>query len=128
MYSLIPYVTPGSIYNQISDTIKDEYKSKKVDYAIFTGDFVWDEKGKYDWIYSEMAFGNLLRNNIPHGVLAGNHDMDDTEPITLESYKEYTKRFGENKYKDKAWYGESFYNNIGHYDLTQSEKSPASKR
>ena len=120
VYSVIPYVTPGTIYNSLCDKIKDDYKNKEIDYVMYTGDFVWDREGTFDWLYSESAFSILLKNNVPHGVLAGNHDMNEQTPVTLDSFKEYTSRFGQSKYKDKPWYGESFYNNIGHYDLIES--------
>ena len=50
---------------------------------------------------------------IPNGVLAGNHDVDHK----TNDYTQYYRFFGENRYKDRPYYGESYKNNRGHYDL-----------
>jgi LPXTG-motif cell wall-anchored protein len=60
--------------------------------------------------------GVLDQNNVPYGVLAGNHDVDQLS----NDYTEYYKRFGEDRFKDKDYYGGSYKNNRGHYDLISS--------
>ena len=54
----------------------------------------------------------ISRHN-PYGVLAGNHDVDHKS----SDYTQFTKWFGEDRFKDKPYYGESYKNNRGHYDL-----------
>jgi 3',5'-cyclic AMP phosphodiesterase CpdA len=47
---------------------------------------------------------------IPYGVIPGNHDKGD-------DFKQYQRYFGENRFFEKYYYGESYRNNHGHYDL-----------
>ena len=50
---------------------------------------------------------------IPYGVLGGNHDVY----AGAEGYGNYWKYFGEDRFKNKDYYGGSYKNNLGHYDL-----------
>ena len=81
-------------------------------YVISTGDVVNRQYEAYQWdIVSE--YYRLLENaRIPYGITAGNHDVN----FSQEDYSEFGRVFGEDRYKDKSWYGESYQNNRGHYD------------
>ena len=46
-------------------------------------------------------------------MLAGNHDVDHKDGL----YDNYYQFFGEDRFKDRSYYGESYLNNRGHYDL-----------
>lgn len=82
-------------------------------YVFHTGDIV-DESDKVEqWNRADEAYKWFDDAGVPYGVLAGNHDVGHKS----EDYTEYYKYFGEDRYKDNPWYGESYKNNRGHYDL-----------
>src|SRR5690625_7101767 len=51
--------------------------------------------------------------DVPYGILAGNHDVE----LPNLGYQNYYEYFGEDRFKDQPYYGGSFQNNRGHYDL-----------
>ncbi|MGV2686429.1 hypothetical protein GNF82_19250, partial [Clostridium perfringens] len=55
--------------------------------------------------------------NLPHGVLAGNHDVGSYD----WDYTTYSQYFGEERYKNQPYYGGSYKDNRGHYDLVSVE-------
>ena len=59
------------------------------------------------------AYKKLDVAKFPYGVLAGNHDVGHLNG----DYSNYTQYFGENRYLSNPWYGGSYKNNRGHYDL-----------
>lgn len=59
------------------------------------------------------AYKMLDDANMPYGVLAGNHDVGHLSG----DYSNYGTYFGENRYVNNPWYGGSYKNNRGHYDL-----------
>lgn len=85
----------------------------KIRYTIHTGDIVdeWDMQDQ--WQRADQAMKIFDDNNIPYGVLAGNHDV----AAGNEYYNNYWNNFGEDRFSDKDYYGESYKNNLGHYDL-----------
>ena len=54
-----------------------------------------------------------IEAGLPYGVLAGNHDVGQN----LEDYSIYSQFFGEDRFADNPWYGGSYQDNRGHYDL-----------
>lgn len=89
---------------------KDEYNIK---YMFSTGDLVNRQYEPYQWDVVSESYALLENSRIPYGVLAGNHDVN----FSQDDYSVYGEYFGEDRYKDKSWYGESYQNNRGHYDL-----------
>ena len=79
-------------------------------YIINTGDLVHNTDLDSEWAVADRAQGMI--DDIPNGVLAGNHDV--LEPI---GYRTFSEVFGEKRYRDRPWYGGSYENNRGHYDL-----------
>lgn len=82
-------------------------------YIVFTGDFVHNRDDEEQWKTASEAMSVI--EHIPNGVLAGNHDVDVTD--SNNDYTMFKKYFGAKRYQDKPWYGGSFDNNRGHFDL-----------
>ena len=97
-------------YYAMTSFLRDHCEALHLTYIVHTGDFVHNTDREAEWEVADKA--QKMIDEIPNGVLAGNHDVLD--PI---GYKTFCKVFGEKRYKDKPWYGESYENNRGHYDL-----------
>lgn len=82
-------------------------------YVVHTGDVVDDLDEIYQWEYGDKFMRILEDANLPYGVLAGNHDIANHNG----RYQNYQAYFGADRFKDNGVYGESYKNNIGHYDL-----------
>ena len=65
---------------------------------------------------ADEQYRRLDEAGFPYGVLAGNHDVDHK----TEDYTQFSARFGENRYNSNPWYGGSYKNNKGHYDLVSA--------
>jgi hypothetical protein len=89
---------------------RDLYNIK---YLFVTGDLVNRQYEPYQWDVIDQYYQLLENARMPYGVLAGNHDVN----FSQEDYSVFGEYFGEDRYKDKAWYGDSYQNNRGHYDL-----------
>lgn len=92
---------------------KDELNLK---YVFHTGDIVDKVEQEYQWIEADKNMKILEDADIPYGVLAGNHDVGHKDG----DYEMYSKYFGEDRFKDKDYYGESYKDNKGHYDLVSA--------
>ncbi|MBP1083977.1 MULTISPECIES: lamin tail domain-containing protein [Bacillus] len=101
------------IYDRQTNWIADMQEKMKIKYVFHTGDIVDNSLDEPQWINADRSMKVLDDAKIPYGVLAGNHDVDQK---TLD-YTEYYKYFGQDRFKDKPYYGESYKNNRGHYDL-----------
>lgn len=87
--------------------IADNAAAKKTQYIIHTGDLVEKGGDEAHWKNVNTQLMKYIEDTkIPFSVLPGNHDM----PL-------YSKYWGEEKFKDKSYYGGSYLNNFGHYDL-----------
>ncbi|MFS0865009.1 lamin tail domain-containing protein [Fredinandcohnia sp. 179-A 10B2 NHS] len=101
------------IYERQTQWIAEKQKELKIKYVFHTGDLVNKSTQEYQWKNADTFMKVLDDNQIPYGVLAGNHDVDQVS----NDYTEYYKYFGEQRFKDKPYYGGSYLNNRGHYDL-----------
>ena len=97
-------------YYAMTSFLRDHCDEMRLAYIINTGDLVHNTDLESEWDVADKA--QAMIDDIPNGVLAGNHDILD--PI---GYQTFCTRFGEKRYRDKPWYGGSFENNRGHYDL-----------
>ena len=97
-------------YYSMTEFLRDHREELNLQYVINTGDLVHNTDLDSEWQVATLAQSYI--DEIPNGVLAGNHDVLD--PI---GYKTFCKYFGEKRYKDKPWYGGSFEDNRGHFDL-----------
>ncbi len=103
---------PDHYMNQ-NQWILDNRDKYNIKYTINTGDLIdeWDRDEQ--WKIADEAQRLLDDGGMPNGVLAGNHDVASGN----EEYDSYWKYFGEQRYKDNSYYGGSYRNNLGHYDL-----------
>lgn len=101
------------IYKSQVDWIAEKKEELNIQYVFHTGDLVDNWDSEEQWKVADESMKVLDDADIPYGVLAGNHDVDHK----LNDYKEYYKYFGEDRFKDKSYYGESYMDNRGHYDL-----------
>ncbi|MCG7410153.1 S-layer homology domain-containing protein [Paenibacillus sp. ACRRX] len=101
------------IYKSEVDWIAANKDKKNIRYVFHTGDVV-DEMDKVEqWERADTYMKVLEQAEVPYGVLAGNHDVNHKD----ENYTDFSKYFGEKRFKDKPFYGESYKDNRGHYDL-----------
>lgn len=84
-------------------------------YTIHTGDFVDNPHNHDQWAVVDTAYKLWDDAGLAYGALAGNHDVDTTSGIT--DHTEFSQYFGEARYNENWWYGGSYENNYGHYDL-----------
>lgn len=97
-------------YEAMTAFLRDQREALRLAYVINTGDLVHKTSDEKQWEVAVRAQAAL--EEIPNGVLAGNHDCQEPD-----RFEPYGRHFGEKKYKDKPWYGGSYQNNRGHYDL-----------
>ena len=101
------------IFDRQTQWIVEKADEMKIKYVFHTGDLVDEYDKEEQWKNADQFMKTLDDAGIPNGVLAGNHDVDHK----TNDYTEYYRFFGENRYKDRPYYGESYKNNRGHYDL-----------
>lgn len=101
------------IYEQQVDWIAAQQEALNIQYVFHTGDLVDDSEDFNQWDVADRSMKVLDDANIPYGVLAGNHDVDHKDGL----YDNYYQFFSEDRFKDRPYYGESYLNNRGHYDL-----------
>lgn len=111
-------VFPG-IYESQVNWIAEQVDNMKIDYVIHTGDIVNVHDYEIQWQRADQYMKVLDQADIPYGVLAGNHDVKDLGNNEFD-YSNYYRYFGEDRFQDRPYYGESYKNNRGHYDLISS--------
>lgn len=97
-------------YYAMTTFLRDHREEMHLEYIINTGDLVHNTDLDSEWQVALLAQSYI--DAIPNGVLAGNHDIQDPY-----GYKMFCKYFGKKHYADKPWYGGSFEDNRGHFDL-----------
>lgn len=101
------------IYKRIVDWIAEQKDTLNIPYVFHTGDLVDKAWLPEQWKVANDSMKVLDDANIPYGVLAGNHDVDHK----TNDYTEYYKYFGANRFEKQPYYGGTYQNNRGHYDL-----------
>lgn len=101
------------IFDRQTEWIAAQKNEMKIEYVIHSGDLVDESDQEYQWIHADEYMGTLDKAGIPYGVLAGNHDVYQKD----NDYTEYYKYFGEERFNQYSYYGGSYLNNRGHYDL-----------
>lgn len=110
------YVTWNGKYKHqlnIHNWVLNNRERMNIQYLFHDGDIIDDVYDTKQWQQADEAYKLLDNAGLPYGVLAGNHDVGHLEV----DYTNYAKYFGENRYASNPWYGESYKNNRGHYDL-----------
>lgn len=100
-------------FTQQNEWLVDIADEWDVRYTIHTGDLVDEYELNEQWLVADSAMKILDDAGMPYGVLGGNHDV----AAGNQEYGNYWKYFGEQRFADKPWYGGSYNNNLGHYDL-----------
>ena len=106
----------NGVFECMTAFLRDNAVRMDLRYIVHTGDFVHNRDLESEWEVANRAMDSIA--HIPHGVLAGNHDVGSEADECDYSY--YTKHFGEARYADAPWYGGSHEDNRGHYDLIEA--------
>ncbi|WP_309135719.1 metallophosphoesterase [Cellulomonas sp.] len=97
----------------IHEYFLDRRDELNLQYVFHTGDIVDERDQAYQWENADAAYRMLDEAGLPYGVLAGNHDVGNFD----SDYSTYSRFFGEARYAGNPWYGASYQDNRGHYDL-----------
>lgn len=97
----------------IHNWILKNRKALNIQYLFHNGDIIDDMKNKKEWEQADSAYKLLDEASLPYGVLAGNHDVGHEK----KNYTNFGRYFGEERFSENPWYGESYKNNRCHYDL-----------
>ena len=90
-----------------------ERDNLNLQYVTHTGDIVDNQNEEHQWRNADAAYRILEEAGMPYGVLAGNHDVGHFEG----DYGPYSTWFGADRFDDNPWYGGSYKDNRGHFDL-----------
>lgn len=101
------------IYEKQTEWIVKNREKLNIEYVFHTGDIVNVYNDLNQWNVADKAMKTLDDAGVPYGVLAGNHDVNNKD----HDYSYYSRFFGEDRFKNNDYYGGSFQNNRGHYDL-----------
>ncbi|MDO5496153.1 MAG: metallophosphoesterase, partial [bacterium] len=82
-------------------------------YLMHTGDIVDGAGEPHQWLNADDAYRMLDEAGLPYGVLAGNHDVFGA----AADYSRYGEYFGDHRFAENPWFGGSYKNNRGHFDL-----------
>lgn len=99
------------IYFSMTEFLHENRERLNLKYIAHTGDLVNSADDEAQWAVAVKAMDTI--KEIPGGVLAGNHDVFNGKA----DYSEYSRYFGEDRYAGEPWYGGSFKDNRGHFDL-----------
>lgn len=97
----------------IHNWVLNNRERMNIQYMFHDGDIIDDEPLIPEWENADRAYQMLDDADLPYGVLAGNHDVGHLSG----DYTNYSKYFGESRYQGNPWYGGSYKDNRGHYDL-----------
>ena len=100
-------------FDKMTDWIVGEKDNLGIEYVIHTGDIVDEFNEEYQFQNASEQLSKFEEAGLPYGVLGGNHDVAHGNAV----YDLYYKYFGEWRYNSNPWYGGSYDNNKGHYDL-----------
>ncbi|GIP38480.1 hypothetical protein J31TS4_17600 [Paenibacillus sp. J31TS4] len=101
------------IYQSQVNWIRDNAEEMNIRYVVHTGDLVNEPTATYQWERASEYMKVLEDADMPYGVLAGNHDVGTTN----SDYTTYSRYFGADRFEQQPYYGGSYKNNRGHYDL-----------
>ncbi|RYL89279.1 metallophosphoesterase [Sporolactobacillus sp. THM19-2] len=87
--------------------------SLNLKYIFHLGDIVNNFNRSYQWKRADQAMKILDDAKLPYGVVTGNHDVGDQ----AGHYSMYGQYFGEERFRWNPWYGGSYKDNRGHFDL-----------
>jgi hypothetical protein len=97
--------------------LRDAKESMNIQYVAHIGDIVNSAGIEGQWERADRFMKVLEQADIPYGVVAGNHDVFDGGATSEPNYSAFSKWFGASRFENKPFYGESYKDNRGHYDL-----------
>ncbi|MFC0197138.1 cell wall protein, partial [Microbacterium arthrosphaerae] len=97
----------------IHEFLLAQRENLNLQYLIHNGDIVNVHTQPHQWANADAAYRMLDDASLPYGVLAGNHDVGGF----AADYTQYSQFFGEARFAGNPWYGGSYKDNRGHYDL-----------
>lgn len=103
----------NGVFEKMTRYLSDNRDALNLKYIIHTGDLVHNRDEEDQWKIAEKCMDTI--QDIPNGVVAGNHDVGST--LEEQDYKYFCSHFGEAKYSGKEWYGGTLNDNKDHYDL-----------
>ncbi|WP_284328161.1 metallophosphoesterase [Demequina litorisediminis] len=113
------YNAQADIYDRqtsIHDYLLAQRDDLNLQYLVHTGDVV-DWSGQQEqWLRADPTYGDLDDAGLPYGLLAGNHDVNQT----TNDYTQFSQWFGAERYEDNPWWGGDHLDNRGHYDLVSA--------
>lgn len=101
------------IFHEQTRFLKDNAERLNLVYIVHTGDLVHNRDTLSQWEVADEAMQTI--DDIPYGVCAGNHDVGTQ--LKDCDYTIYSRYFGEARMAGKPWYGGSYQDNRGHFDL-----------
>ena len=104
-------------YANIVNWIVENKDELDIQYVLHTGDIVDEPDEEYEWAYASEQQQVLDDAGVPYGILGGNHDT----AFGNMDYDMFWKYFGADRYEDNTWYGGSYKNNLGHYDIIEKD-------
>lgn len=99
------------VFYSMTEYLARNRETLNLRYVIHTGDLVQDFDVPEQWRVADKAMKTI--EDIPTGVLAGNHDID-THTNDFSIYGQY---FGADRFRHQEVFGASHQNNRAHYDL-----------
>lgn len=103
----------NGVFECMTQFLRDNADRMRLAYIVHTGDLVHNRDVPEQWAVADRAMQVI--DDLPNGVAAGNHDVG-TKPEDCD-YSYFSRYFGESRYAGKSWYGGSFEDNRGHFDL-----------
>lgn len=122
----IGYIPDTQIYAEILpeyfesqvNFLRDAKDTMNIQYVVHVGDIVNSSGITGQWERASRYMKVLEDAGLPYGVVAGNHDVFDGGATAAEpDYSQFSKYFGAARLDDKPYYGGSYKDNRGHYDL-----------
>ncbi|WP_052360718.1 lamin tail domain-containing protein [Oceanobacillus manasiensis] len=101
------------IYEKQVNWIAENQQERNIEYVFHSGDLVNVYDDFDQWEVADQSMRVLDEAGIPYGVVAGNHDVYNKS----RDYRNYSEFFGEERFAGNSYYGGSFEDNRGHYDL-----------
>ncbi|WP_299093821.1 metallophosphoesterase [uncultured Metabacillus sp.] len=99
-----------AVFKSITEWISQNKDVMNIKYVFHTGDIVNKGRVEQQWKRANSYMNTLDVAKVPYGVLPGNHDKGN-------NFNQYKKYFGKKRFYHKPYYGGSYQNNLGHYDL-----------
>ncbi|WP_309122575.1 metallophosphoesterase [Paenibacillus sp.] len=109
-------IQPEYFQSQV-EWIRDHQEAMNIRYVSHVGDIVNSAGNRDQWARADRFMSVLEEAGIPYGVVAGNHDVFDGGANSEPDYSAFGEFFGAARFENQPFYGESYMNNRGHYDL-----------